>query len=59
MAWEPLYFSPVPYIYGNKVKDVYKRQGVKESARNLKKLGVAIEVISQATGLSKEEIEIL
>ena len=32
---------------------------VKESARNLKKLGVAIEVISQATGLSKEEIEIL
>ena len=35
------------------------KEGVKESARNLKKLGVAIEVISQATGLSKEEIEIL
>ena len=34
------------------------KEGVKESARNLKKLGVAIEVISQATGLSKEEIEI-
>ena len=33
------------------------KEGVKESARNLKKLGVAIEVISQATGLSKEEIE--
>lgn len=29
----------------------------KASARNLKKLGVAIGVISQATGLSKEEIE--
>lgn len=27
--------------------------------RNLKKLGVAIDVISQATGLSKEEIEAL
>ncbi len=32
------------------------KEGVKESARNLKKLGVAIEVISQATGLSKEGI---
>lgn len=29
----------------------------KASARNLKKLGVAIGVISQATGLSEEEIE--
>ena len=29
----------------------------KESNRNLKKLGVAIDVISQATGLSEEEIE--
>ena len=29
----------------------------KESTRNLKKLGVAIDVISQATGLSEEEIE--
>ncbi len=28
-----------------------------KTARNLKQLGVAIEVISQATGLSKEEIE--
>ena len=27
------------------------------NARNLKKLGIAIDVISQATGLSKEEIE--
>ena len=31
----------------------------RESARKLKKLGVAIEVISQATGLSQEEIECL
>lgn len=29
----------------------------KESTRNLKKLGVAIDVISQAIGLSEEEIE--
>ena len=29
----------------------------RENARNLKKLGIAIDVISQATGLSKEEIE--
>ncbi|MDE5676879.1 MAG: hypothetical protein K2I55_03630, partial [Phocaeicola sp.] len=29
----------------------------KENARNLKKLGIATEVISQATGLSREEIE--
>lgn len=30
-----------------------------ENARNLKKLGVAIDIISQATGLSKKDIEIL
>ena len=29
----------------------------RENARNLKKLGVAVDIISQATGLSKEEIE--
>lgn len=29
----------------------------RENARNLKKLGIAIDVISQATRLSKEEIE--
>ena len=29
----------------------------RENARNLKKLGIAIDVISQTTGLSKEEIE--
>ncbi len=38
-----------------------KEEGVRETnlnnARNLKKLGVAIDIISQATGLSKEEIE--
>ena len=28
-----------------------------ENARNLKKLGVAIDIISQATGLSKKDIE--
>ena len=28
-----------------------------DNARNLKKTGVAIDIISQATGLSKEEIE--
>lgn len=40
-----------------------REEGVREAnlnnARNLKKLGVAIDVISQATGLSKEEIEAL
>lgn len=30
-----------------------------ENARNLKKLGVAIDIISQATGLSKKDIETL
>lgn len=38
-----------------------KEEGVREAnlnnARNLKKLGVAIDIISQATGLSREEIE--
>ena len=38
-----------------------REEGVREAnlnnARNLKKLGIAIDVISQATGLSKEEIE--
>lgn len=29
----------------------------RENARNLKKLGVAVDIISQATGLPKEEIE--
>lgn len=36
-----------------------RAEGVRESARNLKKLGIAIDVISQATGLSPEEIECL
>ena len=31
----------------------------RESARNLKKLGVAIHIISKATGLSQDEIECL
>ncbi len=31
----------------------------KENARNFKKLGIATEVISQATGLSREEVEAL
>ena len=38
-----------------------REEGVREAnlnnARNLKKMGIAIDVISQATGLSKEEIE--
>lgn len=34
-----------------------RKEGIKENARNLKKLGATIDVISQATGLSKEEIE--
>ena len=40
-----------------------KEEGAREAnlnnARNLRKLGVAIDIISQATGLSKEEIEML
>ena len=38
-----------------------REEGAREAnlnnARNLKKLGVATDIISQATGLSKEEIE--
>lgn len=34
-----------------------RKEEKKENARNLKKLGVAIEIISQATGLSQKEIE--
>ena len=38
-----------------------REEGVREAnwnnARNLKQLGVAIDIISQATGLSEEEIE--
>ena len=33
------------------------RQANWNNARNLKQLGVAIDIISQATGLSKEEVE--
>ena len=40
-----------------------REEGLKEAnlnnARNLKKLGVAVDIISQATGLSKEEVEFL
>ena len=40
-----------------------REEGLKEAnlnnARNLKKLGVADDIISQATGLSKEEVEFL
>ena len=40
-----------------------REEGQKEAnlnnARNLKKLGVAVDIISQATGLSKEEVESL
>lgn len=35
------------------------REANLNNARNLKKMGVTIDVISQATGLSKEEIEAL
>lgn len=34
-----------------------KKEGMKEMARNLKKLGVPVEIIIQSSGLSKEEIE--
>lgn len=38
-------------------KEEGRMEAKRENARNLKKLGVAMEIISQATGLSKEEIE--
>ena len=41
----------------NKGKEEGAREANLNNARNLKKLGVAIDVISQATGLSEEEIE--
>ncbi len=34
-----------------------RKEEKRENARSLKKLGVAVDIISQATGLSKEEIE--
>ncbi len=34
-----------------------RREGKLEDATNLKKLGVALDIISKATGLSLEEIE--
>jgi predicted transposase/invertase (TIGR01784 family) len=34
-----------------------KAEGILQTARNFKQAGVAIEVIMQATGLSREEIE--
>ena len=34
-----------------------KREGKKETALKLLQMGMTIEVISEATGLSKEEIE--
>ena len=34
-------------------------QGQRDSARNLKSLGVDIEIICKATGLSKEQVEAL
>jgi predicted transposase/invertase (TIGR01784 family) len=36
-----------------------KKEGKLETAKSFKKLGVSIEIIIKATGLSKEEIEIL
>ena len=41
----------------NKGKEEGAREANLNNARNLKKLGVAIDVISQATGLAEEEIE--
>lgn len=36
-----------------------KEEGKEETARNLKKMGVSLEIISEATGLSIEKIEAL
>jgi len=33
------------------------REGVKQTAKNFKALGVSVEIIIQATGLTQEEIE--
>ena len=35
------------------------RQKALQDARSLKRLGVSVEIISQATGLSQEEVEAL
>ena len=39
--------------------DKGKMEGKKETARNLKKMGLSIEMIIDATGLSAEEIGVL
>ena len=36
-----------------------REEGKEETARNLKKMGVSLEIISKATGLSIEKIEAL
>ena len=36
-----------------------RAEGKEETARNLKKMGVSLEIISKATGLSIEKIEAL
>ena len=45
--------STVSFKFGVKGREEEKR----ENARNLKRLGVLSDIISQATGLSKNQIE--
>ena len=40
-------------------KEEGRAEGKEETARNLKKMGVSLEIISKATGLSIEKIEAL
>lgn len=42
-----------------KAKEEGRAEGKEETARNLKKMGVSLEIISKATGLSIEKIEAL
>ena len=47
-------FYPEIYWVGQKLK--FEKLGIKKTAKNMKDLGVSIEIISKSTGLSIEDI---
>ena len=57
----PIEGFPVPYDRKQPVNDlvpyIVDDEAVRVNAKNLKRLGISVEIISQATGLSMAEIE--
>ena len=58
MKWIRDYNSGI-YVSFNKGKNEGERAGINKTAKNMKDLGLSIEIISQSTGLSLKEIEAL